>query len=61
MRILRGVAIETYGNSYLDRYQRVAELESNLKVKRLERDLPKFSRTQDEWISSLTNKKQEES
>lgn len=53
MRILRGVAIETYGNSYLDRYQRVAELESNLKVKRLERDLPKFSRTQDEWISSL--------
>lgn len=45
MRILRGVAIEKYGNSYLDRYQRVAELESNLKVQRMERDVPKFERT----------------
>lgn len=42
MRILRGVAINAFGDSYLDRMQRVAELESTLKVQRFERDIPKF-------------------
>ncbi len=42
MRILRGVALNTYGESYLDRMQRIAELETTLKVSRLERDIPKY-------------------
>lgn len=44
MRILRGVAINTFGDSYLDRYQKVAELESLNKVQRMERDIPKYLR-----------------
>ena len=43
-RILRGVAIENGAYSYLDRVQQVAELESRLKMQRLERDMPKFLR-----------------
>ena len=42
LRILRGVAINAFGDSYLDRMQRVAELESTLKVNRLARDIPKY-------------------
>ena len=54
LRILRGLAINTYGGqSYLDRFQQVAELESSLKVKRLERDIPKFLRAQNEWVQDL--------
>ena len=49
MRILRGVALQSYGQSYLDRYQKVAEIESSLKVKRFERDIPKYERATEEW------------
>lgn len=45
MRILRGIGIKEYGTSYLDRYTQIAELESSLKVKRLERDVPKYLKT----------------
>jgi len=44
MRILRGAALSTHGDSYLDRAQRVAELESELKLKRFVRDVPKYER-----------------
>lgn len=53
MRILRGTALNQFGTSYLDRYQRVAELESALKVKRLERDIPKYLRSEFNWLESL--------
>lgn len=53
MRVLRGVAINVFGDSYLDRMQRVAELESTLKVQRFQRDIPKFQRAQDNWITEL--------
>jgi len=53
MRILRGVALQNIGVSYMDRFQRVAELESSLKVKRFERDIPKYLRTQEEWVKSF--------
>lgn len=42
MRVLRGVALNLYGDSYLDRMQKIAEMESSLKVKRFERDIPKY-------------------
>ena len=46
LRILRGLALNTYGSqSYSDRFQQIAELESSLKVKRLERDMPKYLRS----------------
>ena len=45
MRILRGAALSDHGNSYLDRAQKVAELESTLKMKRFTRDIAKFERT----------------
>ncbi len=54
LRILRGVALNAFGTSYLDRYQQVAELESSMKVKRLERDIPKYLRASDEWAQELT-------
>jgi len=54
LRILRGLAITQYGSqSYLDRFSEVAELESSLKVKRLERDIPKYQRSQAEWVKEL--------
>jgi hypothetical protein len=31
----------------------VAEIESSLKVKRLERDIPKYLRAQEQWVSDL--------
>jgi len=31
----------------------VAELESSLKVKRLERDMPKYLRSQETWVQEL--------
>jgi hypothetical protein len=52
LRVLRGLAGQT-GQSYLDRFQQVAELESSLKVKRLERDIPKYLRAQNEWVQDL--------
>jgi hypothetical protein len=55
LRILRGLAVHQYGSqSYLDRFSAVAELESSLKVKRMERDIPKYLRAQDEWVKDLT-------
>ena len=59
MRILRGVALNTYGDSYLDRMQRIAEMESTLKVSRLERDIPKFQRATDNWASELQSQTEE--
>jgi hypothetical protein len=53
MRILRGVALNIHGDSYLDRMQRIAELESSLKVNRFERDIPKYQRAQEDWVKSL--------
>ena len=54
LRILRGLAVHQYGSqSYLDRFSAVAELESSLKVKRLERDLPKFLRSQASWMDEI--------
>ena len=43
-RILRGAAMAAHGDSYLDRAQRVAELESEMKLMRFMRDMPKFER-----------------
>jgi hypothetical protein len=55
LRILRGLAINTYGSqSYSDRFQQIAELESSLKVRRLERDMPKYLRSQEEWQRELS-------
>lgn len=45
VRILRGAALSTHGDSYLDRAQKVAELESELKMKRFARDIPKYERS----------------
>jgi len=53
MRIIRGVAFNAFGDSYLDRMQRIAELESSLKMKRLERDIPKYQRAQDDYIKEM--------
>lgn len=58
MRILRGTALNSFGESYLDRFQKVAEMESSLKVKRLERDIPKFLRSQYNWMESLNSSMQ---
>ena len=49
-RILRGVALDSNAYSYVDRYQMVAETEAQLKVKRLERDMPKYLRAQRNYI-----------
>ena len=43
-RILRGAAMAAHGDSYLDRAQRVAELESEMKLMRVIRDMPKHER-----------------
>jgi len=52
MRILRGGALAHHGDSYLDRAQRVAELESQLKLQRFIRDIPKFERNQNQdWLA----------
>ena len=48
-RILRGVALQSNVYTYLERVQQVAEAESAMKVKKLERDLPKFLRAQREY------------
>jgi hypothetical protein len=54
LRILRGLALNSYGSqSYSDRFQQIAEIESSLKVKRLERDIPKFLRAQDAWQQEI--------
>lgn len=45
MRVLRGVALNLHGDSYLDRMQKIAEMESTLKVNRFERDIPKYQRS----------------
>ena len=61
LRILRGLAINTFGSqSYSDRFQQIAELESSLKVKRLERDMPKYLRSQEDWKKELEKQDVEE-
>ena len=52
-RILRGVALDQNAYSYLDRFQMVAEMESQLKLQRLERDMPKFLRAQRMYIKQF--------
>lgn len=44
--MLRGAALARHGDSYLDRAQRIAELESELKLERFIRDIPKYERMQ---------------
>ena len=44
-RILRGAALANHGDSYLDRAQSVAELESEMKLQRFMRDIPKHQRS----------------
>ena len=44
MRVLRGTALAQHGDSYLDRAQRIAELESQMKMQRFIRDIPKYER-----------------
>ena len=44
-RILRGAALANHGDSYLDRAQAVAELESEMKLQRFMRDIPKHERS----------------
>lgn len=61
MRILRGAALSTHGDSYLDRAQRVAELESELKLKRFVRDVPKYERALTEQEQAEEAQKLEES
>ena len=46
-RILRSAAMAAHGDSYLDRSQRVAELESEMKLMRFMRDIPKYERNSD--------------
>ena len=46
-RILRSCAMSAHGDSYLDRSQRVAELESEMKLMRFMRDMPKYERNSD--------------
>jgi hypothetical protein len=50
MRILRGVALDTNAYSYVDRFQQIAELESQMKIRKMERDMPKFLRAQRNYI-----------
>lgn len=45
IRVLRGAALAMHGDSYLDRAQRVAELESQMKLQRFVRDIPKYERS----------------
>ena len=52
-RILRGTAMAAHGESYLDRSQRVAELESEMKMMRFIRDMPKHERSQAHYIKQL--------
>ena len=46
-RILRGAALAAHGDSYLDRAQTVAELESEMKLTRFMRDMPKHHRNRE--------------
>ena len=52
-RILRGAALHSHGESYLDRAQRVAELESEMKLMRYMRDMPKHERNAADYLSRL--------
>lgn len=52
-RILRGVALDQNVYTYLERFQMVAEMESLVKMQRLERDMPKFLRAQKSYIKEF--------
>jgi len=52
-RILRGAAMAVHGDSYLDRAQRVAQLESEMKLMRFMRDMPKHERKNAQFLSML--------
>ena len=54
-RILRGVALDSQAYSYVDRFQQVAELESQLKMQRMERDMPKYLRAQKTYMNKFDN------
>ena len=49
-RVLRGVALDSNAASYMDRFQAIAEAESQMKMRKLERDMPKFLRAQRNYI-----------
>lgn len=57
-RLLRGVALDQNAYSYLDRFQMVAELESQNKLRRMERDLPKYLRAQNAYIGKFESEEQ---
>ena len=52
-RILRGAAMAAHGDSYLDRSQRVAELESEMKLMRFMRDMPKHERNSGDYLADI--------
>lgn len=52
-RILRGVALDQNVYTYLERFQMVAEMESLVKMQRLERDMPKFLRAQKSYVKEF--------
>ena len=52
-RVLRGAAMARHGESYLDRAQRVAELESEMKMMRFIRDMPKHERNKKDYMHDL--------
>ena len=45
--------MEAGASSYLERVQKVAQLESQLKMQRLERDMPKFLRAQRSYVDTF--------
>ena len=51
--MLRGVALDTGAVSYLERVQEVAEMESRLKMQKLERDMPKYLRAQRTYVEQF--------
>jgi len=53
--LLSGMVMSNKARSYLDWYQQHAEYESRLKVKRLERELPKYQRSRKEFLKFLDN------
>mmetsp|Transcript_14211 Transcript_14211/g.24168 ORF Transcript_14211/g.24168 Transcript_14211/m.24168 type:complete len:102 (-) Transcript_14211:260-565(-) len=58
-RILRGSALDINAYPYVERYQRVAEMEAQLKVNRLERDLPKFVSAEKRFLKQFSSDDQE--
>ena len=53
------MALDSDAYSYVDRFQQVAELEAQLKVERLERDMPKYIRSQRQYIKNFDDSVQD--